>query len=394
MTIRFGEYMNELSTLIETLKRYIILSALDIQNIKNTISNRFMHLSELDRANLLSKAIHLHFDKHLNGVDDANKSLIKIQLIESTLARHQYTITKNDVFEAIYSLDLEPTLKLNLADSWLRESTQITVNRDALETYFLSEFAFSTALSEAIEPPLFQTSTSENDSKDITYDNTYWNLPVEPLTYEHQDAHYYAKLNTFFARHFLKLATGLLILIILSFTSRVYHSFYPKTSPSSDLIQTDFVDRHYLEAYPFEQVFGHTNLNIPVIDNTPDRHYDYTYFDKITHFYYAPFDYFAVKNYILNTRNGAIGSPEQFNLIIQKAYANDIDPLLLFAIIGQEQAFVPKDSSSMNQMINNPFNVFHSWQEFNTTLEDSTQIAIHTIENRLSYKPLEASPFK
>jgi hypothetical protein len=124
------------------------------------------------------------------------------------------------------------------------------------------------------------------------------------------------------------------------------------------------------------------------------KRFDFGLMRKTDAFRFESFDYYAVKHYILNTRNGLIGTSEQFNQIIHEAYLNDIDPLLLFAIIGQEQAFVQDNSNYSAKILNNPYNVYHSWMEYNTTLRDSTQIAINTIKNRLNKAPFSASAFK
>ncbi len=104
---------------------------------------------------------------------------------------------------------------------------------------------------------------------------------------------------------------------------------------------------------------------------------------KINPFPYQRINTLALKNYLINERQALIGESPYFNQIMIKAQYNDIDPLLLFAIIGQEQGFVPKDSEYSSTIINNPFNVFYSWENYNTTLEDSTQIAINTIKKSL-----------
>lgn len=112
-----------------------------------------------------------------------------------------------------------------------------------------------------------------------------------------------------------------------------------------------------------------------------------------TPFPYTSFDIWALRDYILIQRNGLVASPEHFYTIIFLARENDIDPILLFSIIGQEQSFVPINHPYANEIIHNPFNVFHSWQTFNTTLAHSTQIAINTIHNRFSRAPTDVDLF-
>ncbi|OBR66962.1 hypothetical protein A7K91_21790 [Paenibacillus oryzae] len=85
----------------------------------------------------------------------------------------------------------------------------------------------------------------------------------------------------------------------------------------------------------------------------------------------------------LTSRNSLLADEPYFTDIMVTAQEFDIHPALLFAITGQEQGFVPKDNKRAREIVNNPFNVFYSWQDFNTTTKESAQIAARTI-NRLS----------
>ncbi|MFC4809541.1 hypothetical protein [Paenibacillus sp. GCM10023250] len=86
----------------------------------------------------------------------------------------------------------------------------------------------------------------------------------------------------------------------------------------------------------------------------------------------------------LRSKSSLLAEEPYLNAILHAAKEHDIHPLLLFAITGQEQAFVPKSAKDAAKIANNPFNVFYSWKAFNTTIADSARIAGNTI-NRLSF---------
>ncbi|QSO50113.1 hypothetical protein [Alicyclobacillus mengziensis] len=65
----------------------------------------------------------------------------------------------------------------------------------------------------------------------------------------------------------------------------------------------------------------------------------------------------------------------------------DINPALLIAITGQEESFIPASWPAAQQIRNNPFNVYHSWQDYNTTLQNSADIAAGTLRAKLSTPP-------
>ncbi|MBD3918976.1 glucosaminidase domain-containing protein [Paenibacillus sp. PR3] len=95
----------------------------------------------------------------------------------------------------------------------------------------------------------------------------------------------------------------------------------------------------------------------------------------------------------LNSKNSLLAEKKYMEPIIAAADEFGIDPLLLFAITGQEQAFVPRDHDRAMEIVNNPFNVFHSWKEYNTTIKQSARIAARTIVSASKNRPEEIDPF-
>lgn len=83
----------------------------------------------------------------------------------------------------------------------------------------------------------------------------------------------------------------------------------------------------------------------------------------------------------LQDRKSLLAEEPYLSAIIASAKRYDVHPLLLFAITGQEQGFVPKDQKQAKQIANNPFNVFGSWESYNTTIEVSADIAAKTVKN-------------
>lgn len=94
----------------------------------------------------------------------------------------------------------------------------------------------------------------------------------------------------------------------------------------------------------------------------------------------------ALKAY-LETRSSLLMKEPYFTSIINVARDFNINPVLLFAITGQEQGFVPTNQDGAAQIANNPYNVFCSWQDYNTDIIDSSQIACRTIISLSKGKP-------
>lgn len=97
-----------------------------------------------------------------------------------------------------------------------------------------------------------------------------------------------------------------------------------------------------------------------------------------TELHYHPVDEDQLKAY-LHGRQSMLAEDPYFSEILTASKDYDIHPLLMFAITGQEQSFVPKGNRYARQIANNPFNVFHSWKEYNTDIRDSARIAAATV---------------
>lgn len=94
----------------------------------------------------------------------------------------------------------------------------------------------------------------------------------------------------------------------------------------------------------------------------------------------------------LQAKQSLLAEEPYFTAILAAAENNDIHPLLLFAITGQEQAYVPKNAKQARQIANNPFNVHNSWKTYNTNIEDSARIASKTIISISQTRPDDAHP--
>lgn len=108
---------------------------------------------------------------------------------------------------------------------------------------------------------------------------------------------------------------------------------------------------------------------------------------------YHPVNTVELKEW-LQSRSSLLAEEPYFSAILDAAERNNLNPLLLFAITGQEQAYVPKEKKNAKQIANNPFNVHHSWQAYNTGISDSAHIASKTILSISRTRPDGAHPIQ
>ncbi len=341
--------------IIEKLKKWIILSLSDIKNIRSSIEEQYSNYSSQERAKHFAAAVHKVLDKHLDGISPGQRDSLKREIISSTILKNVESITKFDVFESIFELELDNDAQVMLAKNWLKESEKIVVKEEEIRS-FLNFYDQAPSIIKK-------------------------RLTVKPI---------WAILS----------ALTLLVVVIGSIIT-----FRPpkETPPPVTSQPFEIVKRIYVESFP---AFGLINTFhiISEINYTDDEdqvgfilHYQvfHPFFKKHEFPYpYRIINYFSLVDYIKTTRNGAMADPKLFNMVMSLACINDIDPLLLFAIIGHEQAFVPIDHTYALMMINNPYNVYNNWRDYNTTLSDSTIVAINTIKNRMRSLPLGIDPLE
>jgi len=100
-----------------------------------------------------------------------------------------------------------------------------------------------------------------------------------------------------------------------------------------------------------------------------------------------------LKEYLLS-HNSMLSEDKYIELFIQVAMDYNVNPLLLVAISGQEQDFVPLNHEYADEMVNNPFNVYVSSKRYNTSFEDACKIAARTVLTSTEDRPDNAEPIK
>lgn len=95
----------------------------------------------------------------------------------------------------------------------------------------------------------------------------------------------------------------------------------------------------------------------------------------------------------LKSRNSLLAEEPYLSTILAVSKDFNLNPLVMFAVTGQEQSFVPKSSKNAYEIANNPYNVFNSWKKYNTSIEDTSNIAARTIVNLSKNRPTEMDVF-
>lgn len=152
-------------------------------------------------------------------------------------------------------------------------------------------------------------------------------------------------------------------------------------------------DNNSLIIYPYKNTiiysdrFLHEENPYKYMNDNPDK-------NKIPSIYrYRPVNKENLKKW-LNEKNSFLAREPYFESIVSACKKYNLNPCLLFAITGKEQGFVPADNPRAVTISNNPFNVFGSWQVYNTNIRNSAEVACETIIKISSDRPENISFLK
>lgn len=297
-----------------------VLTPNDVRNIRNYVGTKYAALPTDKRAEIVADAVSKVIHRQLPDFESAIKYRLTSQLIRTTVLQEQRPVTADDIYKACMELDQRDEAVSIPLSRW------VDGQASKLDTERLRATGYGHGEGEA--------------------------SGIEAVT--HAMPH----------GHVRRLRKRLFLYSMLSLLVVASAALYAGTT-SSSVLQGD---RPSL-IMPLQQ------KDLPPATTAQLN-------ELPRELQYAEVDIERLASY-LRERNSLLAETPYMKAILDTAKEFDIHPALLFAITGQEQAFVPRTHKRAQEIANNPFNVFHSWQEFNTTIEQSAAIAARTI-NRLS----------
>lgn len=346
--------MNEL---IRTLNGEIVINDLIVKKMKYEINMLFYEYPSRDKAAILAKKINNQLNASLKGLSEEDKeSIRKLLVLNSFLVLPNPAsdhINYGHVFTTLTNYDDETLHTKERLVKWLDDNTKISYH-DASLTQYIKHYKINNSdkiirTAASTYEPNFDKRTVSDERKD--------KMDVNSTTYP-----YRLKKQVFW----LPLSI-LILLIVFSMTNTgLYES---KTSQMS-FIKPELYDDALIETMGVLLKDVH-KVNIRIIPEV---------------YRYTPWHLKSVYTY-LESKNSKLIEKDYLTTIETLSEKYYINPLLLLAIIGQEQGFVPADNTDANEIINNPYNVFVSWKKYNTNFEDATVICLNTINTALRNRP-------
>jgi len=327
---------------IQLLESQNILDHHTIMRLRTHIESKHAEESKMIKADLLANHINKIIDSHLHNTLNEEKLNIRSKLIETLLTSEIKSITKKNVFDQIIEQSATKENLNTLAKKWLIHEGSPLIPEDTIAKY------------------IAETRDSEFVPDSIISSNSDTHI-VQPVK---------IKLNLF---NFKKIAfITSVFLAICSFL------IYVNNTNKSNLTNSD--------------VTITTNDIQESINN-------FKFLDRKTTPVGLP-HYFKYRNVsktnltsFLDSKNSLLSDDQNLNIILKVADEYQINPLLLIAIAGQEQGYVPRKHQQAHKIVNNPYNVYGSWQKYNTNLNDSSSVTAGTIKKVLFDRPSNIDPF-
>jgi len=328
-----------MTDMFKKLKQKEIINNDNIIEIKEQISKAHPHISAYEAAILFASSIHKIIDKNIRHLDKEARDAVKKDLIKNSVDKKGFSINAEDVFNTYVKLNKDDD---NCTDSlvrWMNESQNLEVSKEDLLSHI-------------------------NKIRKIDLDNNIETTQIRTIDNDNVNFKRKGKLNIISnsKNKPSNIIIGAFIITFCSLTILVTSYNYMRSSKADDNI----------DSIQTEEIKAEVRL-----DNELPPSFKYREVDKT-----------RLKAW-LNNRNSLLADEPYLTTIINTAEEFNINPLLIIAIAGQEQGFVPRSNENAEQIANNPFNVFGSWIAYNTDIKDSSKIVARTIVNLSKDKPDE-----
>ncbi len=341
---------------LKDLESKTFLSTEQVSHIKASICKNYPHSTSQECALYFAQAVHHLLDQNLANFEKSQRQQIKKHVLQETISRESFFITSYDIFRACSTFPEESALFWDTLTDWL--------NREQATAFTASQVKW--IASQALTPKAPPIASSYLKAS-----------PTHPLTLKEL---FFSYCFTTWAilKKYKEWSLACVLLLFLSLT--IAYPFYKDYQEQRLYTQT----LRALANSPLPPIVVEPVevKKLPQVESPLQPHLQYKWIDEEALIAW------------LAERQSLLAEEPYFGSILEVAEEFNINPLLLFAITGQEQGFVPSTHSKASIIANNPFNVYGSWQDFNTNITDTSRIAARTILNLSKDCPPNEDPIK
>ncbi|WP_238886790.1 hypothetical protein [Clostridium sp. YIM B02551] len=334
-----------------------VIDRQDILKLKEYIEKKYVDYTKKEKLDVLNRAVHQVLDKSIEGLETEYKHEIKIQVLRNTISGEADTTSLADIFNIYISLEGKSENYISALVRWTSLHIKNDNSKAELELFDKNNNAHEIALQKGISDNLLKNkSLSEvayNSAQDIRIANkNIINILIQKKI-----------LLSFLTITIITIG----IISIYNINSRRIKVHLENTSIGNS------IDNKDVDSEIKSDLWKESNL-------PEDFKYSNINKDKLKEF--------------LIRKNSLLAEEPYFTTVITVSKEYNLNPLILFAVSGQEQNFVPKDEVDAKKIANNPFNVYTSWKNYNTDIRDSSKIACVTLINLCKDRPTDEDAFK
>ncbi len=376
------------TSIINNLKTKEIISSSDVQELREYIKDKYPDCSSQQVSAILADAIKKVINNNIPQFDNCYKQAIRENVLKKAALKENFYINAEDIFRSCFALKIVNDDYLSSFTHWINKYETMPITQQQVKelAYAVCKYdeqsinyeldTIITQLSAAAQIPIL---TVHNKEQEVVLHNSRSNLKKCIVRCLHR---LYQPFRTIRTSYKTSTAAAFLLICAAIFT------FNSKSIITADSGVKDIREQVQELLSIGSMLDRHTNKNI--------RASEYLY--DIEHDLHEELKYKAINKEklksFLQAKNSILTQEPYFSTIVSIAEQYNINPLLMFAITGQEQGFVPADTSTAKQIANNPFNVYGSWQKYNTNISDSAAIAARTILNLGKNRPVYRDPIE
>jgi len=365
---------------VAELNQLAVLQSNQIRSFKNYIQKKHPTASTQQRSIILADAINKVIDKYIQGFNKGIKDQVIVGVLQRAVTKDNYNIYGSDIFRAcLFIKDTGENFKASLIN-WLNINCSNPVKEkyiDLLLTKVANSYQeyVDYELEYIIDKSMPDLNNDFGINQSLAIDASYFGgvlLERVRATYEYLKRKIIIE---YIPHHFL--VASLLVSAALTtnqFLVRQDNSVN-EINPQMLLAGLRYPERNDGTFLTQENTYEQNNLKEQLMDKLQYRHVDKE----------------SLLQY-LSRRGSLLGEEPYFSSIIQASQEYDLNPLVLFAVAGQEQAYVPKKAKNARLIANNPFNVYGSWRVYNTNILDSSRIAANLIVTLSKNRPSSIDP--
>ncbi len=360
---------------VAELKQFSVLQSDQIISFRNYIHNKYPAASIQQRSIILADTIDKVIDKYIQDFNKGIRDQVKYEVLQRAVLTGNYNIDGSDIFRAcLFIKDTGENFNVSLTN-WLNKNCCNPIEEKHIEL-LLTKIAnsYNEYLDYELEHIIGKSTFKLEDdciNSTIVIDTSYFRGSIVErvrATYKYLKGRAIGEYIPYQV-----LVTTLMLIALLN---------------SSQFVQRQ--DNIGNGINPQMRFAGLPNFEaFPVQENTYQQK---SVDEQLTYaLQYRQVDEKSLIEFL--SRKGSLLCEEPyFSSIIQASHEYDINPLLLFAITGQEQAYVPKNVKNAKLIANNPFNVYGSWQVYNTDILDSARIAANLVATLNKNRPPSIDP--